>query len=257
MLLQLAKFVSLLDPTHLLVAFDTPGGCPARRELDPGYKATRSAPAADLVSQLAWAPAVLRQLGIAVAEDANWEADDILASSVTHARASGMAVALLTSDRDAYQLLAEDVTLHTPDGKTLTPKSLLDTYGVSPNGYALLAALRGEPSDNLPGVPGVGAKTAAKLAATYESLEEIIAASDEELRCILGPKALTSLRENVALAQRSFAVARPRTDLAVDLTATALQKIPVPELRESSRRLGLEAAGRKVAEALSRAHRPI
>ena len=252
LLLQMVKALDHAAPSHLVVAFDTPGGCPARREIDPGYKATHHAPAEDLAVQLSWAPTVLRQLGISAVELAGWEADDLLASAVTVASAHGFSSTIVTSDRDAYQLLAEDVSLRTPDEKTVTVESLAVSHGVSPTGYAVLAALRGEPSDNLPGVPGVGAKTAAKLVARFATLDGIAHASDLDLRAVVGAKTVTSLRDNLHLSQRSARVATLRRDLPVDLAAGALAPLDPATVTERLRTLGLESAGRRLGSVLAK-----
>ena len=252
LVLQMVKAIEHASPSHLVVAFDTPGGCPHRRAIDPGYKATRHAPVEDLAVQLSWAPTVLRQIGVAAVECEGWEADDLLASAVTTATGQGLSSVIVTSDRDAYQLLGERVTLRTPDEKTVTVASLEATHGVSPSGYAVLAALRGEPSDNLPGVPGVGAKTATRLVARFGSLDAIAAASDEDLLTLIGPKTLASLRENLHLSQRSARVAALRQDLPVDLGAAALDRLDPTAVTERLRTLGLESAGRRLGNALSR-----
>jgi 5'-3' exonuclease len=251
LVLQLAKAIEHASPSHLIVAFDTPGGCPARREIDPGYKATRTSPVEDLAVQLSWAPTVLRQIGVAAVEASGWEADDLLASAVSAASAAGSASVIVTSDRDAYQLLGDEVTLRTPDEKTVTVASLVESHGVSPAGYAVLAALRGEPSDNLPGVPGVGPKIAARLVARFGSLDAIAAASDEDLLTIVGAKTLASLRENLHLAQRSARVATLRRDLPVDIGAARLAAVDPVDVTERLTQLGLASAGRRLGAVLT------
>lgn len=251
LVLQLAKAIEHVCPSHVVVAFDTPGGCPARREIDPGYKATRTSPSEDLAVQLSWAPAVLRQIGVSAIETPGWEADDLLASAVNAASATGASSVIVTSDRDAYQLLGEDVTLRTPDEKTVTVESLMESHGVSPAGYAVLAALRGEPSDNLPGVPGVGPKIAARLVTRFGSLDAISTASDEELLTVVGAKTLTSLRENLHLAKRSAQVATLRRDLPVDIDAAHLAALDPVKVAERLNQLGLASAGRRLGAALT------
>jgi DNA polymerase-1 len=201
--------------------------------------------------QLSWAPTVLRQIGLAAVEAAGWEADDLLASAVHTASAAGSASVIVTSDRDAYQLLGDVVTLRTPDEKTVTVESLAEVHGVSPAGYAVLAALRGEPSDNLPGVPGVGPKIASRLVVRFGSLDAIARASDEDLLTIVGTKTLASLRENLHLAQRSAQVATLRRDLPVDLDAAHLAAIDPSTITERLTQLGLTSAGRRLAAALT------
>ena len=248
--LQIAKLIEYAAPSHLVVAFDTVYGCPARRALDPGYKATRNAPVQELAVQLSWAPSILRQLGMCVLDDNEWEADDILASAVTQARHLGMPSTIVTSDRDAYQLLAPDVEIRTPDNRTVTTEVLAAEHGVTPAGYAVLAALRGEPSDNLPGITGVGAKTAAKLVAAFGSLEALELATDTQLRAILGPKTLLAFRRDLSLSQRSFEVGRLRTDLAVDLSQARLSSLDPDRIQRLLASSGLTTAGERVSQSL-------
>jgi len=250
LLAQVAKLLEFASPSHLVVAFDTEHGCRHRRELYPEYKASRTAPVQDLAVQLSWAPMVLRQAGLCVLEDREWEADDLLASAVTAAGADGLSSVVVTSDRDAYQLLSPQVSVRTPENKTVTEESLLDTYGVTPAGYAVLAALRGEPSDNLPGVPGVGAKTAARLVAAFSTLDALETASDEELRRVLGPKGVISLRRDLPLARLSHRVAQLRRDLPVDLLPARLDRLDPDALARSLRLCGLTGAASRLPAAL-------
>lgn len=250
LVLQIAKMVEAVRPTHVLVAFDTRHGCAWRRELDPGYKATRTPPVQELAQQLSWAPSPLRQAGLLVCDDPEHEADDILASAVTQAEARGVRSVVVTSDRDAYQLLSPMVAIRTPEGKIVTMDSLQASHGVSPQGYALLAALRGEPSDNLPGVSGVGDKTAAKLVQAFGSFDALEAASDEQLRKVLGPKGIVSLRRDLPLARRSAIVATLRRDLPLPLVSSTLASFDVAALERALTTCGLQGAARRLGSAL-------
>jgi len=250
LLLQVAKAVESVRPTHLLVAFDTRHGCAWRREIDPGYKATRTPPMQDLAQQLSWAPSPLRQAGLLVCDDPAHEADDILASAVSLAEARGMRSVVVTSDRDAYQLLSPLVSVRTPENKTVTVESLQEVYGVSPQGYAMLAALRGEPSDNLPGVKGVGEKTAARLVREFASFDGIEAATDADLRKVLGPKGIESLRRDLPLARRSATVATLRRDIPLPLDDAALDVLDAAALERALCECGLQGAARRLAAVL-------
>jgi DNA polymerase-1 len=250
LLLQIAKMIEATRPSHLLVAFDTRHGCAWRRELDPGYKATRTAPVPDLAQQLSWAPSALRQAGLLVCDDPDHEADDILASAVTLAESRGVSSVVVTSDRDAYQLLSPLVTVRTPENKVVTVESLLVSHGVSPQGYALLAALRGEPSDNLPGVQGVGDKLAARLVQTFGSLDALETASDEDLRKVLGPKGILALRRDLHLARRSAGVATLRRDLPLPLETSTVAALDPSLVERALAECGLQTAGRRLAAAL-------
>jgi 5'-3' exonuclease len=256
LVLQIAKLVEAVRPTHLLVAFDTRHGCAWRREIDPGYKATRSAPVPDLAQQLSWAPSALRQAGLLVNDDPEHEADDILASAVTIASSQGMRSVVATSDRDAYQLLSPLVSVRTPENKVVTVETLEQLHGVSPSGYALLAALRGEPSDNLPGVRGVGGKTAARLVQEFGSFERLEAAADADLRKVLGPKGIESLRRDLPLARRSARVATLRRDLPLPIESGLLARLDPSAAERALVTVGLAAAGRRLAASLA-ASRPV
>jgi DNA polymerase-1 len=204
----------------------------------------------DLAQQLSWAPSALRQAGLLVCDDPDHEADDILASAVTMAEARGVSSVVVTSDRDAYQLLSPLVTVRTPENKVVTVESLLVSHGVSPQGYALLAALRGEPSDNLPGVQGVGDKLAARLVQTFGSLDALETASDEDLRKVLGPKGILALRRDLHLARRSAGVATLRRDLPLPLETSTVAALDPSLVERALAECGLQTAGRRLAAAL-------
>jgi 5'-3' exonuclease len=249
--IQIAKAIQAEQPTHLLVAFDLPGGCPSRRAMQPLYKGTRSAPVPELASQLGWAPSALTQLGLGVCGVQDWEADDVLASAATAALARGWDVTVLTSDRDAYQLLEGRLQVLTPDEKRVTVDSLQAEKGLTPAQYADLAALRGEPSDNLPGVEGIGTVTATKLLARFGDLDSIFAASDAELRQVIGAKTLLNLRRDEATARTTAAVARLRRDLPVTAPVT-LSELDLERCRHVGVEIGLPQAAAKLAHALQR-----
>jgi DNA polymerase-1 len=182
-------------PRGLAVAFDLPGGT-FRDDVVSDYKAGRSATPADLLPQFEMIRSLLGKLAIPVIEAEGFEADDVLATLATEARDRGHDVMLVTGDRDAYQLV-EDPHIRVlynrrgvSDYALYDEAGIVERTGVRPELYPILAALRGDPSDNLPGVPGVGEKTAAKLVNEYGDLDTLFAHLDA-----LSPK----LRENLAL----------------------------------------------------------
>ena len=177
---MLAKVVADERPDHLAVAFDAPGGSTYRYELDPDYKAGRKETPDLFASQLPLINEVLEALGIIQLHVSGVEADDVIATLATRAAAEGIDVIVVTGDRDSFQLVSD------PHVKVLYNKRGVSDYalydeagiaercgGVTPAQYPQYAALRGDTSDNLPGVPGIGEKTAAKLVTTYGSLEGI------------------------------------------------------------------------------------
>ena len=179
---MLAVVLGSVRPTHVGVAFDLSRKS-FRTDHYADYKGTRTDAPPEFHGQVPLIMEVLEACRIVHLEKPDFEADDILATLATQAAARGMAVSICTGDRDLLQLVDDQVrVLYPRKGATelveMTPQAVLDTYGVAPAQYPELAALVGEPSDNLPGVPGVGPKTAAKWLAQYGNLETLVAAAD-------------------------------------------------------------------------------
>ena len=177
-----SMFINVLrdeQPDAVAVAFDVSRQT-FRSEQYAEYKATRSASPQEFSGQGALIKDVLAALRVTVVEKAGYEADDVIATLCRQGRAAGYDVLISSGDRDAIQLVDDRVTILYPlrgvsELIRLTPPVVLQRYGVAPERYSDLAALVGESSDNLPGVPGVGAKTAAKWLAAYGDLDSIIA----------------------------------------------------------------------------------
>jgi len=171
------------QPTHVAVAFDVSRQT-FRLEEYGEYKAKRNKTPDEFKSQLPLIEQVLDAFGIPFLKKDGYEADDIIATLTTQALADDMEVLVLTGDRDSLQLVTERSTVLYPmrgvsDLARMTPLAVEERYGVPPQRYPELAALVGEDSDNLPGVPGVGPKTAAKWIATYDGLDNVITHADE------------------------------------------------------------------------------
>lgn len=184
------------QPTHVAVAFDKSRQTFRLAEY-PEYKAKRNKTPDEFSSQLSLIREVLDAFHIAHLSMDGYEADDIIATLATEALAEGTEVLILTGDRDSLQLVTEQSTVLYPmrgvsDLARMTPSAVEAKYLVAPARYPELAALVGEDSDNLPGIPGVGPKTAAKWLATYDGLENLITRADE----VTG-KAGESLREHL------------------------------------------------------------
>jgi DNA polymerase-1 len=167
------------QPDHVAVAFDVSRQT-FRSEAYAEYKANRSASPAEFSGQVALIKEVLAALRVPVLEKEGYEADDVLATLTRGARRAGFEVLISSGDRDALQLVEEHVTVLYPirgvsELIRMTPEAVQARYGVLPNRYSDLAALVGEDSDNLPGVPGVGPKTAAKWLNLYGDLDGIVA----------------------------------------------------------------------------------
>ncbi len=176
---MLANLLRDEQPTHVAVAFDL-GRVTFRTERYPEYKATRDASPEPFRGQVDVIRRLLDSMNIPVLTKADYEADDILATLSRQGAAAGMDVLVCTGDRDALQVVTDDVTVLYPvrgvsELARMTPAAVEEKYGVPPERYPDIAALVGETSDNLPGVPGVGPKTAAKWITTYDGLEGVIA----------------------------------------------------------------------------------
>jgi DNA polymerase I len=171
------------QPTHLAVAFDVSRHT-FRSEIYSDYKANRSTTPDEFRGQLDLVKEVLNALNIPYVEKEGYEADDVIGTLATHAEAAGYDVLICTGDRDIFQLVSENVTVLYPrkgvsDLARMTPKAVEERYFATPARYPELAALVGESSDNLPGVPGVGPKTAAKWLDMFDGLENLAAHASE------------------------------------------------------------------------------
>jgi DNA polymerase-1 len=177
MLVQLWKAEA---PRAVVVGWDTLFVPTYRHELLPGYQAGREFDP-ELLEQLDLAPALLEAGGIVCGKAEGFEADDFLGAAVAAERARGGRSLVATSDRDAFQLVADDVTIIQPvkgvsEVARIGPAEVRERYGVDPAQVTDFIALRGDPSDKIPGARGVGAKTAASLLAQYGTLDAMLAA---------------------------------------------------------------------------------
>jgi DNA polymerase-1 len=208
-------------PTHVAVAFDR-GEPTFRHEQYVEYKANRRETPEDFRSQLSLIFEVLDALGIRRLSAPGYEADDLIATLATQASAQDMDVLIVTGDRDVLQLVSDKVTaLMTRRGITemtrFTPETVAEKYGLSPAQYPDFAAVRGDPSDNLPGIPGVGEKTATKWIAEFGSLQALVDRVDE-----VKGKAGDALREHLGNVLRN----RQLTALLTDLPAETVGAVP-------------------------------
>ncbi|WP_433686732.1 DNA polymerase I [Micromonospora carbonacea] len=200
------------QPTHIVVAFDVSRQS-FRTEKYSEYKAGRSETPADFKGQVSLVKEVLAALRVPVVEKEGYEADDVIATLACQARDQGMSVLISSGDRDAFQLVDDHVTVLYPrkgvsDLARMDAAAIEAKYGVGPQRYRDLAALVGETSDNLPGVPGVGPKTAAKWINLYGGLDGVVARADE-----IKGKAGDSLRERLADVIRNYEINRLVSDL--------------------------------------------
>ena len=214
-----AMLINLLrdeQPSHVAAAFDVSRQT-FRAEKYPEYKAGRSATPDEFRGQIDITKEVLAALGITTLAEKGFEADDIIATLATQAEQEGFRVLVVTGDRDSLQLVSDDVTVLYPrkgvsELTRFTPDAVVEKYGLTPTQYPDFAALRGDPSDNLPGIPGVGEKTASKWIVEYGSLQQLVDQVDtvkgkvgDSLRANLSHvilnRELTDLVKDVPLAQ--------------------------------------------------------
>ncbi|HEY1973963.1 MAG TPA: 5'-3' exonuclease H3TH domain-containing protein, partial [Pseudonocardia sp.] len=235
LLSQLVAAVDRVNPDAVVVGFDDPGAS-LRREYWPSYKAHRGDKLPALVEQLAAAVDVLRDLGLSVVVPPGLEADDVLASVAGQASRAGASTVVVTSDRDAFGLInAHTRVLRVINGGVeaspmLTPERLVLLLGVPPEQYPDFAALRGDPSDNLPGVRGIGPRIAARLLGALGSAEAAFAdldAGGDRVASAVGPAAAARLADPAARRawELNRAVMAMRTDIPLDLDAG---RLPLP-----------------------------
>ncbi len=216
--------ISLLKdekPTHVAVAFDVSRKT-FRTELFPEYKATRAKTPDEFRSQMSFLHELVKGFGINQFEIEGYEADDIIATITKRAESEGAEVLICTGDRDSFQLVTEKTTVLYPkrgvsEMARMTPEAVQEKYGMSPEQYPDYAALRGDPSDNLPSIPGVGEKTAAKWVIEYGSLDAIF----ENVEKISG-KVGESLRANIENVKLNRKLTQLLHDAPMDFTIDAL-----------------------------------
>lgn len=211
-------FLNVLNseaPTHVAVAFDVSRKT-FRSERYPLYKANRSQTPEEFISQLGLIDKFLNSFKIKSLRKEGFEADDLIATLATQAAEANFEVLILTGDRDAFQLANESITvLYALRGVSeiarMTPSAILEKYGLTPLQYPDFAALRGDSSDNLPSVPGVGEKTATKWITEYKNLNNLLAAADQ-----IPGKVGQSLRDNVAQVKLNRELTQLILDVEID-----------------------------------------
>jgi DNA polymerase I len=239
-------------PDGVLVTFDRPEPT-FRHEAEPLYKAQREAAPDILRQQMGLVREVLDAIGVTAVDLPGWEADDLIATATDRLVEAGHQVIIVTGDRDSYQLVRD------PDVKVLYNKRGVSDYafydeagieertGVTPELYPQYAALRGDNSDNLPGVPGVGEKTAAKLINTYGGLDGIFAHVDEQT-----PKLRANLTEHEARARKNLELMLLHHDAPIDVDVADLVVTPnADELKRLFDFLEFRTLAARLDEALS------
>src|SRR6266576_621323 len=233
---MLFKLLSDYKPKGVAVAWDT--RAVHRHELSEDYKSDRR-PMPDLLGeQFPYFRPIVEAFGYRNLEFQGWEADDVIATLATRADEAGIRTCVVSTDRDAFQLVSDNVVLMmTPRGvadvNVYTPDRVEARYGIRPDQIPDFIGLKGDTSDNIPGVPGIGDKTAGQLIAQYGSLEEVLEHVDE-----LSPARRKNLIEHADQARKSKELATMRRDLEVECDPAELVLLPPDrsELREMFRR---------------------
>ncbi len=211
---MLINLIRDVKPTHVIIAFDVSRKT-FRTEVFPEYKANRAATPDEFRSQLSYISELVNAFQIPSFEVPGFEADDVIASIVEKSPTSAE-ILICTGDRDAFQLISKNVTVLYPkkgvtDLSRMSPDVLQERYGLTPKQYPDYAALRGDPSDNLPSIPGVGEKTAAKWIIEFGNLENLINHISE-----IKGKVGDSLRANLNIVLKNRELTELRKDVPID-----------------------------------------
>jgi DNA polymerase-1 len=231
------KLLRDIGPTHVGVAFDAPGET-FRSRMDERYKAQRAPMPEDLRVQVPLTQEAVRLLGLEVLAIPDVEADDVIGTLAARAAAQGIEVVIASADKDLMQLVRDPlVTMwHTGRERLLDEKGVAEVFGVAPEKVTEVLSLMGDASDNIPGCPGIGEKTAKDLIGRWGSVDAIYA----NLDAVTPPRAkraLTEHRAEVELAQRMVRI-RSDVDVGVDLEALALREPDKAGLASLYNRLG-------------------
>lgn len=233
---MLLKVLDDLQPTHLAVVFDSPAET-HREKLYPDYKRHRPAMPEDLVSQIPLIHQIVEAYNFASIEMAGFEADDIIATLSKAAQAKGMKVFIVSGDKDMMQLVSDSVVMvDTMKGKVIGVNEVVEKFGVGPERVIDVLALVGDSVDNVPGVPGVGEKTARELIAKFGTLDRVL----ENAAGIEKPRLRESLVQNAHLARLSRELVTLCADvpLSIKIDDLRLKAPDVPKLVALFRRLG-------------------
>ncbi len=248
---MLINLVRDQQPDQVIVAFDRPEPTFRHQALDT-YKANRSAAPDILRQQMGLVRQVVDALALPVVERAGFEADDLIATLASEGRDHGYEVVIVTGDRDSYQLVEDPLVKVLYNKRGVSDYALYDEAGIAertgvpPERYVEYAALRGDPSDNLPGVPGVGEKTAAKLIMTYGGLDGIFEHVEEQT-----PKLRANLAEHESQVRANAELMRLVRDVELDYTLGDLHRgtVDPEELRKLFDFLEFHSLAERLSEA--------
>ena len=237
------KMIDAFNPDGVVVAFDK-GKPRVRMEMLPQYKAQRPPMDPDLHAQFPMIKELLGALNVPILQSEGWEGDDILGTMARLGEEAGCDMLLVTGDRDMYQLVTEHVNVVSTrkglsDVAIMTPESVDDLYhGITPALVPDFYGLKGDTSDNIPGVPGIGPKKASALIAQYGSLDEVIAHADE-VKGKMGENLRTHIDD--ALLSRKVATIRTDAPVELDFEATSFPAFSADEVSAALGTLGITA----------------
>jgi DNA polymerase-1 len=242
----LLRTIRAFPSAYAAVAFDA-GGPTFRHEAYAEYKATRTPMPEDLASQIPLIRQLLEALGVAVFCEQGVEADDVLATLAEQAAASDLDCLIVTSDKDMMQIVSDRISILRPTGKggqsdytLLDPEGVEAKYGVRPEQIVDLLSLVGDSSDNIPGVPAVGEKTAAKLLAEYGSLDNILANAGE----VRNVRIRDSLQTHAETAEEARRLIQLRTEVPLEkaLSRCRLHGVQAERLAQFLEKVGFQSA---------------
>ena len=217
---MIRSLLNQYNPTHIAVVFDAKGGS-FRNEIYSEYKATREAMPENLRPQIEPIHTILKAMGLPLLCIKGVEADDVIGTLARQAERENLEVLISTGDKDMAQLVSDKITLiNTMNNTKLDPQGVMDKFGVPPEKIIDYLSLRGDSSDNIPGVPGIGEKTAQSLLAEFNGIKDIYNRLDDiEKLKIRGAKSLKQkLKDNQKEAEVSYLLATIKTDVKLDFT---------------------------------------
>jgi 5'-3' exonuclease len=252
---MLLKLLREEEPDAVAVAFDGPG--PTRRHQEfTDYKAQRPETPDSMVRQIPYVHRVLEAMHVPILMLAGEEADDILGAVAVRAAAEGYAVVLISGDKDLFQVVGDRVAVRdTMKDRTWGPPEVKERYGIPPERIPDFLALMGDSIDNIPGVPGVGEKTARDLLQRFGSLEGVL----DRVAEVPKPKLRDALRTHAEQARLSKRLATIRTDLAVPWTAgnLAREAPDIPALLALCRELEFSRLAQQLSQPPLSSRRPV
>ena len=222
---MLLKLKADLNPSHIIVIFDA-GRVTFRNDIYPDYKANRSEPPEELVPQFALVRQAAEAIGLPVLEMPGFEADDLIASYARQAEQAGMSCLIVSSDKDLMQLVRGNITMLDPmKNRPIGREEVIEKFGVTPDKVVDVQALAGDSTDNVPGVPGIGIKTAAELINQFGDLDSLLAAAET----IKQPKRRENLIQFAEQARISRQLVYLKDDVDVPL---AIDGLVTPQAEE-------------------------